>query len=218
MRLLSYLIISFLLLGAIAGAGCTAGGRPIPVTSPTPAAAQDLSSLVLTPVDVPQGFTRTVMTAKKTSDMGTLARSFGWEEGNLAEFRHPGTDPGIATIILQTIAVYPAGNVPAIADIVNKQDRADNNFSYADLAVPDLGNHSFAFSGRSRVTLLAPEGDNQTPGVGSSNPEIAVTTNTSFVEIIIAKDTVFEVLRMTGPDTSAETLSGIAVRAYAKIP
>ena len=68
-----------------------------------------------------------------------------------------------------------------------------------------------------RVTLPAHAGDDQTPGA-SSNPVIVSTMNTRLVEIIITKDTVFEVLRMTGPDTSAETLSGIAVRAYAKIP
>jgi hypothetical protein len=209
MHFSSYLIIPLLLMAVVSGAGCTSdNGRPLPVA--VPAVSSDLSPLLINSTEVPPDFTQTEKTAKKPADMGTLAKDLGWQGGFLVKYASPGQGTRSPTEIIQSIAIYPDKNIPAISAIVNMQDRSDSNLTYADLAVYNLGNNSRAFSGKEGGSVLLKS--NEPSNAGNGN------TNITIVEIIFSKGTTFEVMRMTGPESNTETLKGLAYKAYVKIP
>ena len=198
MHLPSCLIISILVLGVLA-AGCTGPSAP---PSPQVPANTSLSSLALVPGDLPPGFTLVESREKTSEDVGSLARDLGWNGGYGTRYVLAGPEPGNVTTVLQSIALYPEENVPAIAAEAESQDRAAFNQTAGNLTLPDLGTGSRGFS--ANVTTI--------PGAGLNNTSLQVT------EIILTKGKIFEVLRMSGPGADAASLIPIAEKAYAKIP
>ena len=173
-----------------------------------------LESMVLTPSEVPQNFTPYESRAKNSTDVGKLARDLGWKQGYVVRFiRSPEGVPG-QTEILQTVALYPAKNIPAIAELAEKQERSDKNMLFSNLSSPTLGSYSRAFSGTVN-SLMTPEPDNGNP-LGSVSG--GGTVQQDFVEIIFSKGDVLEVIRMTGPGADYSTLFSLAQTAYNKIP
>jgi len=207
------LIIAILVCSLIFAAGCTGrAGTAVPA-APTPAHIT-LESLALTPSEVPQNFTLRESRAKNVTDVSKLARDLGWQQGYVVRFTSPTEGVPGQTKILQTVTLYPAKNIPAIAALAEKQERSDKNMLFSNLSSPALGSYSRAFSGTVN-TLMTPEPDNGNP-LGSGS--VGATVQQDFVEIIFSKGDILEVLRMTGPDSDYSTLASLAQKAYNKIP
>ena len=145
--------------------------------------------------------------------MSRLARDLGWKEGYVVRFSRPVDGERGPTWILQTLTRYPEKNIPAVAELIERQDRADNTMIYSNLSSPGLGSYSSAFSGKVNP-LIVPEPGNQNPLVSGPAEE---TIQQDFVEIIFAKGDVLEVLRMSGPGADYSTLASLAKQAYNKI-
>jgi hypothetical protein len=208
MRFFSYLIVSFLICAAAAGSGCISGtGQSSPVTPAVPSATGNLSQLVLAPADLPAGFILAESREKKQDEMGDLAREIGWDGGYVIRYTKPAADPGSPTVILQSIAVYPEQNLPAIIAKVDEQDRAGFNQTITSLTLQNLGPDSRGFSVHMLPAVSVPE-----------NATGMTRTETGVVEIIFSRGTIFEVVRMSGPGTDAAVLQSLAETAYAKIP
>jgi hypothetical protein len=207
------LIVAILVCSLIFAAGCTGrAGTAVPI-APTPAHIT-LESLVLTPSEVPQNFTLAESRAKNVTDVSKLARDLGWKQGYVVRFTRPSEGISGPTEILQTVTLYPAKNIPAIAELAEKQERSDKNMLLSNLSSPPLGSYSRAFSG-TVITLMIPEPDNGNP-LGSGS--VGATVQQDFIEIIFSKGDILEVLRMTGPDSDYSILSSLAQKAYNKIP
>ena len=90
--------------------------------------------MVLTPSDVPQNFTLVESRAKNATDVGNLALS---SAGNrdmscvMPDSRRVGSG---SAEILQTIALYPEKNIPAVAELIERQERSDNNMTFSNLS------------------------------------------------------------------------------------
>ena len=202
-----------LVCSLILAAGCTGPAVTAVPAVPTPAGIM-LESLVLTPSEVHQNFTLHESRAKNSTDVSKIARDLGWKQGYVVRFvRSPEGVPG-QTEILQTITLYPAKNIPAIAELAEKQELSDKNMLFSNLSSPTLGNYSRAFSGTVN-TLMTPEPYNGNP-LGSG--PVGGTVQQDFVEIIFSKGDILEVLRMTGPGADYSTLVSLAQTAYNKIP
>jgi len=185
----------------VIGAGCTGPAAP---PSPPLSENTSLSSLALAPADLPPGFTLAESREKTPEDVGNLARDLGWNGGYGTRYVLAGPDPENVTTVLQSIAIYPGENVPAIAAMAESQDRAAFNQSGGNLTLPGLGTGSRGFS------VYNPPSSGPGAAANGTSPRVA--------EIILTKGTIFEVLRMSGPGTDAATLVSIAQKAYAKIP
>jgi hypothetical protein len=200
MHLSSVLIVSILVI-AVTGSGCTGS----PASPSVPPANASLSSLALTPAELPPGFTQAESREKTLNDVGSLARDLGWDGGYGISYTRPGPDPGNATTILQSIAIYPVQNIPAITTMADSQDRAGfNPTDTSNLTLEDLGANSRGFS------ISASPVSSVTATVNETSCDIA--------EIIFSKGRTFEVLRMSGPGTDIAILKSLAETAYAKIP
>lgn len=208
MRFFSYLIVSFLICAAAAGTGCLSGtGQSSPVTPAIPSATGNLSQLALAPADLPAGFILAESREKRPDEMGGLAREIGWDGGYTIRYTRPAGDPGNPAVILQSIAVYPEQNLPAIIARVDNQDRAGFNQTGTSLTLQNLGPDSRGFSAHMLPAVSVP--GNATGMTGAE---------TDVVEIIFSRGTIFEVVRMSGPGTDVATLQSLAETAYRKIP
>ena len=208
-----HLIFTILVCFLIMAAGCTvrdtATGNSPPKTARLP-----LESLVLTPSDVPPNFTLVESRAKNTTEVGNLALSLGWQQGYVVRYvRSPEGVSGNAEI-LHTIVLYPEKNIPAIAELIERQERADNNTTFSNLSSPALGNFSRAFSGTTNVRIINTSDNvflleyNSTQG----------TIQQDFIELIFSKGDILEIIRLTGPGSDFSTLSHLVQKAYSKIP
>jgi hypothetical protein len=154
---------------------------------------------------------------KSAGDVGNLAKELGWQAGYVATYSCPsdGTQP---TVIIQSLAVYPAANMPGIASMVDKQDRLAG-YTYDDMVFPDQGSAMRGFSGKTNET----EASGPSPGTylvsgGREDSGPDTITRTDVAEVIFFRGTIFEVMRMTGPGTNATLLRDMAEKASAKIP
>ncbi len=117
------LITAILICSFILCTGCTeSNGTAAPAT---PASPVTLESLVLSPSEVPQNFTLIESRTKNSTDVSRLARDLGWKEGYVVRFTRPGDGERGPTWILQTSTRYPEKNIPAVAELIERQDRAD---------------------------------------------------------------------------------------------
>jgi hypothetical protein len=208
MRFFLFLIVSFLAFAAVIGTGCVSGtGQSPPSIPAVPSATSNLSLLVLAPADVPAGFILTESREKKQDEVGGLAREIGWDGGYVIRYTKPAVDPGNPTVILQSIAIYPEQNLPAIIARVDEQDRAGFNQTITSLALQNLGPDSRGFSAHMLPAVSV-------PGNGTGMSE----ADTDVVEIIFSRGTIFEVVRMSGPGTDVATLQSLAETAYRKNP
>jgi hypothetical protein len=207
-----HLIITILVCFLIMAAGCTVRDIKGVNTESTPARLP-LESMVLTPSDVPQNFTLVESRAKNATDVGNLALSLGWQQGYVVRYaRSPDGRSGSAEI-LHTIALYPGKNIPAVAELIERQERSDNNMTFSNLSSPSLGNYSHAFSGKETVQII-----NKSDNVFLLEYDSAKETiQQDFIEIIFSKGDILEIIRLTGPGSDFSTLSHLAQKAYSKI-
>jgi hypothetical protein len=213
------LILAILILAgaAVFAAGCTqATGLVLPAT-PVPVTLSPLRDLALGPADLPACFSLEGQHVRSSGDVGTLARDLGWQDGYTVTYSCPaeGSDP---TIIIQSLAVYPAENIPGIASMVDRQDRTGSNRAYENLTFPDQSVVLRGFYGKS-VETKDPEISPGTSGEdgGRGMPETNTISGSDVAEIIIYRGTVFEVLKMNGPETNVTLLKDLAGKALAKI-
>jgi hypothetical protein len=217
MKFSSCLVILILVGTAVFTAGCTQGTGPVQTATPLPVITSRLQDLALDPADVPACFSLTEQSVKSPGDVGQLAKDLGWQEGYVVTYTCPvmGHQP---TIILQSLVVYPAENMPGIASMVDEQDRSAG-YIYEALSFPDQGSAMRGFYGKANETQTS----DQSPGTylvsgGRVVPETNAVSGSDVGEIIIYRGTYFEVLRMTGSGTNATILRDIALKASAKIP
>jgi hypothetical protein len=208
-----YLITAILVSSLILAAGCTGrAGTAVPA-APAPESIT-YESLALTSSEIPQNFTLQESRAKNPAEVSKLARDLGWQQGYVVCFTRPPEGTSGQTEILQTITRYPANNIPAIAVLIEKQERSDNTMIFTSLSSPALGSYSQAFSGTVNI-LIIPEPDNG--NLLGSGP-VGETARQDFVEIIFSKGDILEILRMTGPDPDYATLASLTQKAYNRIP
>ena len=140
------LIIVILVFTAVLAAGCTQGTGPAAPATPVPVTGPSLQDLALKPSEVPACFSLTDQHTKSSGDVGELAKDLGWQAGYEVTYTCPatGAEP---TILVQSLAVYPAANMPGLASMVDKQDRSAG-FPYEDLTFPDQGSTMRGFYGK----------------------------------------------------------------------
>jgi hypothetical protein len=110
--------------------------------------------------------------------------------------------------------LYPEKNIPAVAELIESQERSDNNITFSNLSSPSLGNYSHAFSGKETVRII-----NKFDNVFLLEYDSAKETiQQDFIEIIFSKGDFLEIIRLTGPGADFSTLSHLAQKAYNKIP
>lgn len=213
-----YLIVALVLCAALLIAGCTQGPKSPAPASPAPPATAGLAQLLIGPSDVPANFTLVESRAKSPEDLGSLATDLGYEGGYVARYSTPAADQSGSTNITQSIAIYPEKNIPSLITLVNKQDRSDPDLSYSDLPVPGLGNDSHGFFGSATARIIV-KPTNQNPlATGPGSYDVTVVYTREVAEVIFAKGTTFEVIRMEGPGANATITQGLAEKAFLKIP
>jgi len=207
-----HLIITILVCFLILVAGCTVRDTTA-FKTPSPSERLPLELLVLTPSDVPQNFTLVESRAKNATDVGNLALSLGWQQGFVVRYtRSPEGGPDNSEI-LHTIVIYPEKNIPAIADLIERQERSDTNMTFSNLSSPSLGNYSHAFSGKETVRII-----NKSDNVFLFEYDSAKKTiQKDYTEIIFSQGDILEIIRLTGPESDYSTLSHLAQKAYSKI-
>jgi hypothetical protein len=217
MRLSSCLVILILAGAVVFAAGCTQETSPALPATPVQVKTPDLPDLAITLSDLPACFSLTEHQVKSSADVGELAKDLGWRAGYGVTFTCPSEGPE-PTVILHSLATYPAANMPGIATMVDEQDRPAGYLS-EDLSFPDQGITMRGFyreAGSEQVSGI-PMGANLLTGRSNGAETDTVAAN-SMAEIIIYRGTTFEVLRMTGPGTNATLLKDLALKASAKIP
>jgi hypothetical protein len=218
MRFSPLLVIILLAGTAVFAVGCTQATSPVQPATPVLITVSPLQDLAFGPADLPACFSLTEQHARSSGDVGTLARDLGWKDGYMVTYSCPaeGSDP---TVIIQSLAVYPAENMPGIASLVDRQDRSDPNYTYENLTFPDQGTTFRGFYGK----VVGAMDHGIRPGTslvsdGRDVPETNTVSGNDVAEIIICRGTVFEVLKMTGPETNVTLLKDLAGKVSAKIP
>jgi len=223
MRILSGSRILILILAAacVLASGCTQPERGPPPTpapgSPAPAGVPDLRSLALAPSELPACYSPSAGRDKSADDMSDIAKNAGWQAGYEAAYTCPsaGAEP---TVIVHSLAVYPAANMLSIAGMVDRQDRPAD-YVFENISDPDQSVYVSGFYARSntsRETAASPGTFVLSGGRDISAP--ASGTAGDYAEFIIFRRNVFEVLKMTGPGTNATLLHELARTAAMKIP
>lgn len=218
MRSSIILILAILLCVALAVAGCTSETKTPPAATAT---AISLPSIALDRTDLPEGYVLTMSKLKTSSDISPLAQSLGWQAGYVVEYTKS-TAPG--TVVLHSLAGYPAASMPNVLDYVNKADRSCSDLEYFDIGVTGIGDNSRAFIGyipnKDQVPIVT-----TVPAAGPLS-DIAVSTEGSktvtcgqgYLEIVFTKGNVLEVIRFSGPVIDDKEAIAIAQKAYSKIP
>ena len=215
-----YLILALLVCSVVLAAGCTRSSPAmVPVTTGvSPAAGPVLADLALAPTDLPPGFTLVESRAKNSSDVGSLARDLGWQGGYVVRYTSISPAGGRQTVIVQSIATYPAGNIPGIVELADKQDRGDKDLTYTDIRTGVPGDHGAGFYGKASAPILV-KPTNENPLVsGPENHDVETLTKNDIAEVIFSRGTTFEVISMTGPGADVAGVTALAGKAYAKIP
>lgn len=210
------LIIVFLIFAAAIAAGCTQGTGTAAPEVTGPVTGPDLQDLSIRQSDVPACFSVTDQHTKTPGEVGQLAKELGWQAGYEVTYTCAEAGAG-PTVLVHSLAAYPAVNMPGIVAMVDKQDRAAG-FLYEDLEFPDKDPSLRGFYGKAGATAVtgSTAGTGQLAGTGS--PEISANTRGDVAEIIISRGTYLSVLKMNGPGTNATILRDLALVAYARIP
>jgi hypothetical protein len=104
-------------------------------------------------------------------------------------------------------------SIPAIAELIERQERSDRNMTFSNISSPSLGNYSHAFSGKENIRIIN-KSDNLFLLEYDSAKE---TIQQDFIEIIFSKGDILEIIRLTGTGSDFSTLSHLAQKAYSKI-
>jgi hypothetical protein len=202
------LLFSLVIAGLVLFSGCTQDTSLPATAAPLPVNSGDLRALALMPSDLPPCFGLSAEQVKTFDDVGPLARDLGWEAGYAATFTCPAEENGEPTVILHSLAVYPAVNIPAVVSMVDMQDRSDPGLVYGNLTFSDTGMRGFY--GRN---------NSGTPGnISGGQAGTGPIPRNEVAEIIIWRGRTFEVLRMSGPMTNTTLLSALARAALSKVP
>lgn len=212
------LVILLIACGLVFVAGCTQGAGPAPGSVPAPVATPDLPALALAPADLPSCYAVTERSLKSPADVGSLARQLGWQAGYTVRYTCP-TDGSEPTVLIHSLAIYPAENIPAIAAMVDAQDRSGAECTWENLTFPAYGPSMRGFYGTPVDAAETPVA----PGnyvISSGNETAPRTTEPAgdIAEIIFHRGMVFEVMRMSGPGTNLTLIEDLAARAYGEIP
>jgi len=210
------LIATVLLCAIILAAGCTQNaGKSAGATLPTTAPVQDLTTLGLSPSEVPDGYVLSDSRVKQPEDMNKFALDLGWQGGYAIHFVKPSSNPLTISEILQSVAVYPASNIKELLTYAVNGEKSDKDMIFTDLPSPGIGDYSNAFSGKASAQFIVkPEENNPLSGKIGTTETVA---KKDFVEIVFSKGNTFEVFRMSGPDANYTILKGLAETAYQKI-
>lgn len=201
------LLFSLFIAGIVFVSGC-AHGNPPPVTvTPLPLDAGGLKAMALSQSDLPPCFSLSAEQVKTYDDVGPLARDLGWQAGYAATFTCPAEGNGEQTVILHSLAVYPAANIPALVTLVDSQDRSDPDLVYGNLSFSETGMRGFF--GRNFGGIPGTVSGGQAGNGTVSRKEMA--------EIIVWRHKTFGVLRMSGPMTNATLLEELARTALARV-
>lgn len=214
-----YLIVALILSASLLIAGCTQGQKnPVPGGTPTPAVQPGIPQLLIDPSDLPPNFTLVLSFAKSPGDVGTVARDLGYEGGYIVRYIMPAADQRGPTNITQSIAFYPEKNIPSIISLSDKQDQSDPDLSYTDLPAPGLGNDSRGFFGNAKAQVIVKPTNENPLATGPGSHDVAIVFTREVAEILFAKGTTFEAIRMEGPGANATITRELAEKAYSKIP
>jgi hypothetical protein len=218
MRFPTGLFPVFLLAAALVSAGCTQAPVPAAPAAPVPAAVAgpDLPSLALAPADLPACYALSGQRVKTAGDVGVLAKNAGWEAGFEAVFSCPATG-GEPSVIVHSLALYPAANVPEISAMVDRQDRPAG-YLFENTSDPDQRVFISGFMATANTTGAPESSAGSFVLSGGKDAAAAAGSAGDFAEFIVYRGNVFEVLRMTGPGTDAALLHGLAQKAASKIP
>jgi hypothetical protein len=211
-----YLIIAILLCLLVLATGCT-GCTGTAVPAPTTSERITLESLVLTPSELPQNLTLRESRVKNSTEVSKLARDLGWEAGYevIYTYSAEGAEP---TVLVHSLAVYPANNVLGIAALVDRQDRPAG-FLYENISDPDQRFYISGFSAKVSSTETSAVSPGSFVIAGGKNVSAAASGTTGdFAEFIVFRGKVFEVLKMTGPQENTTLLHDLARKAAEKIP
>ncbi len=177
----------------------------------------DPARLVLTPSDVPQGFTLAESRTKNPSDMSRLALDLGWQGGHVVRYIRPAQVGTGAFEIIHTIAIYPVQTMPDVIEYSVQQSRLDSDFSYSDIAVQGLGENARAFSGKAGTQMAVKSTGNNPLNNGLENPAAGTGVKTDFSIVIFSKGNSFEVVKIMGTAPDSGLLLNLSKTAYAKI-
>ena len=218
-----YLLLAAVVCAVLAIAGCTTPANP--AATATPASAPSLSSLAIDRNDLPEGFVLTMSREKNATEMGSLAKSLGWQAGYVAEYTKSTDTAGNQVVVLHSLATYPESSMPDIIGYVNRTDHSYSDLAYFDIQLTGLGGNSRGFVGYvpAQGMSLPEETVPATSGPLSAGSVLVENTPTitygqNFIEIIFSKGSTFEVIRMSGPVVDVKEAIAIAQKAYAKIP
>jgi len=218
MKAIVFLVLFLVACAAILGAGCTVTQQSnAPATTPA-ASSTDLSKLALTPPDVPQNFTLVSAAAKNPADVGKLARDLGWQGGYTVRYTGPAGANGVPSEIVQSIAVYPAANIPNLMVMADTQDRSDTDLEYTNITMGTANITGRGFVGKAPAGLFIKPTNVNPLVTGSEHHDVSAELKSDVAEITFSKGNIFEVIRMTGPGASREAVTSLAEKAYAKIP
>jgi hypothetical protein len=196
----------FLCLAAFS-AGCTGpspslGTGPVTpspaITAPTAPPYTELSELVLTRAELPFTVVRE-QNQTSTPQQGDLSTGFAPIRGYRIGYSSEEKDSPTATILLQTIAEYPCGNLSSAFTEMEQKLRAMNDPKTTVIWFPDpgVGDRSFALT---------------------TKPASTSAVDNPFTMIVFVKADVLEILVLKTKTADIATLTGIARKAAAKIP
>ncbi|WP_292346969.1 MULTISPECIES: hypothetical protein [unclassified Methanoregula] len=221
MRILSGSLIFLLAAALVLTSGCTEAQRGPSATagpvSPLPSGVPDLKALALSPAELPACFSLSDERVKSPDDVSDLAKNAGWEAGYEAVYTCPSAGSG-PTVIVHSLAVYPAVNVLNIAGMVDRQDRPQG-YVFENISDPDQSFYVSGFSARFNASAVPAASSGSFLVAGGKNISAPASDSAGdFAEFIVFRKNVFEVLKMTGPGTNATLLHELARTAAQKIP
>jgi hypothetical protein len=226
MKVSLFLASVLLVCAALAGAACTSTipsaspGLSSPVTLNSAVLSVPLSSLALTPEDVPAGYVLTESRAKNSSEVGSLAISLGWQEGWVVGYTNSTGGFLNTSGIVQTITLYPKSNIPGIIGVISRQEQSDKDITFTEIAAPGIGDTSGGYVGRAHSGMVIKQDDAGSPFSSSlvSGGSLHTEFKQDVAEVYFARDGILEVIRVTGPGADAATVTGLARNAAARIP
>lgn len=218
MQISRSIFVIFLIVAAIVCSGCTQSSAPgAVVPAPVSVTPVDPVPLSLSQLDVPHDFVLTENRTKSPSDMGSVAMGMGWQGGQITRYMSPAQSGNGGYEIAHSIAIYPAGSIPDIIAIAEKQARSDRDVLYTDFAVKGLGENARAITGIAGAQQPARTTVSNPVFAGQEEPAVqAIKTN--FSQVIFSKGDIFEVVTITGPFPDTALLVNLSQKAYAKIP
>ena len=217
-----FFVFSVLAGITLAIAGCTTETAVFPKATHAPALS--LPPLALDRADLPEGYVLTMARQKDAGDVSTLAHDLGWQAGYVEEYMESTAPEGSRVVIRHTLATYPEDSMPVVLDYVTRADQTCSDLRYFNITVSGLGETGRGFVGyvpgsESAANLTAVRSAYGPPGITGvvGNNTTQENCGEHFIEIIFAKGTTLEVIRVTGSVPGDKDVIALARKAYAKL-